>query len=159
DGANLYMAQAVRQHLRAVGLETPIVAAGKIGTLELAERAIASGKADLVGMARALLADPDIPRKWRDGQEEQVVRCVYGNVCKALDENFKRVVCTLWPKGSLQAPESQDRIHPEWPKKGAELVASANAGRVVLTWQPATDNEAIYGYQVFRAEGDGVFLH
>lgn len=159
DGANLYLAEAVRAHLRNVGLATPVIATGKVGTLELAEKAIADGKADLIGMARALLADPDIPKKWREGHEDRVVRCVYGNVCKALDENFKRVVCTLWPKGRLNAPESDDRDAPRWPADGAELSATYSAGRVVLAWKPATDAEAIYGYQVFRAEGDGLFLH
>ena len=70
----------------------------KLASLSLAEKVIARGQGDLVGMARALLADPDIPKKWRTGREEAVVRCVYGNVCKALDENFRRVDCTLWPK-------------------------------------------------------------
>lgn len=159
DGANLYVAEAVRAHLRSLGLATPIVASGKIGNRELADDVISSGKADLVGMARALLADPDLPVKWREGREDMVVRCLYGNVCKALDENFKRVVCTLWPKGSLQAPESSDPFPPVWPEPGAELAATHGSGRVVLTWKPATDNEAVYGYQVFRAEGEGIFVH
>lgn len=159
DGANLHISEAVRSHLRASGLETPVVGTGKIGTLELAESAIQNGKADLVGMARALLADPDLPKKWRDGHEDRVVRCLYGNVCKALDENFKKVVCTLWPKGSLNAPSSDDAIPPSWPEAGAEVTASYSNGRVVVSWKPATDNEGMYGYQLFRAEDDGAFLH
>jgi 2,4-dienoyl-CoA reductase-like NADH-dependent reductase (Old Yellow Enzyme family) len=164
DGANVPIAEAVRAYVRARGIEVPIVAAGKIGTLDLAERTLARGQADMVGMARALLADPDLPKKWRDGRADTVVRCVYGNVCKALDENFKRVDCTLWPKrsahdaaspglrGAGQAPESDDREPPRWPEGGARLTAEHNAGRVLLRWRAATDNEAVYGYQVLRAE-------
>lgn len=164
DGANLPIPEAVRASVRAAGLETPIVAVGKIATRALAEQVVARGQGDLVGMARALLADPDLPNKWEHDREDTVVRCLYGNVCKTLDENFKRVDCTLWPKKLGQAPESADTIPPEWPVAGAELRAEHKDGRVLLRWRAATDNEAMYGYQVFRAEdlageGSGVLLH
>ena len=152
DGANLYIPEAVRAAVRAAGLETPIVAAGKIGTLELAEKVIARGQGDMIGMARALLADPDLPKKWKAGLEENVVRCVYGNVCKALDENFRRVDCTLWPKKLGQAPESSDTIPPVWGPGGAAMTVEYKDGRVLLRWKAATDNEQIYGYQIFRAQ-------
>ncbi len=159
DGANLYIPEAVTRALRSAGLATPVVAAGKIGTRELAEQILERGQGDLVGMARALLADPDIPRKWRAGRDETVVRCVYGNVCKALDENFKRVVCTLWPKQLGAAPESDDVVAPEWPASGASLTADVTGGRVLLRWRAATDNEAIYGYELLRAEAGGILMH
>jgi hypothetical protein len=157
DGANLYIAEAVKRALVSEKLETPVVAVGKIGTRDLAEDILQKGRADLVGMARALLADPDIPKKWRRDEEHKVVRCLYGNVCKQLDENFRRVDCTLWPKKRGQAPESDDTIPPEWPNP--DLRAEVKDGRVVLRWNPATDNEAIYGYEVMRARGDGILLH
>jgi 2,4-dienoyl-CoA reductase-like NADH-dependent reductase (Old Yellow Enzyme family) len=159
DGANLSMPEAVRAGLRSHGLATPVVAAGKIGTRALADQVLERGQGDLVGMARALLADPDLPKKWQAGREDTVVRCVYGNVCKALDENFRRVDCTLWPKKRGQAPESDDVVPPAWPAEGAGLVAEYKDGRVLLTWRAAHDNEALYGYQVFRAENEGILLH
>ena len=159
DGANLYMPEAVRAGLRAHGLQTPVIAAGKISSLELAEKVLERGIGDMIGMARALLADPDLPKKWQAGAEERVVRCVYGNVCKALDENFRRVDCTLWPKKLGQAPESDDVTPPEWSPQGPALIAEYREGHVLLRWAAAKDNEAMYGYQVFRAEGDGVLLH
>src|SRR5262249_8103407 len=72
DGANLYIPGAVRSALRAAGLSTPVVAVGKIGTRALAEQVVARGQGDLVGMARALLADPDLPEKWRTGRDDAV---------------------------------------------------------------------------------------
>ncbi len=152
DGANLYIPEAVRAAVRAAGLETPIVAVGKIGTLALAEKVVARGQGDLVGMARALLADPDLPLKWRRGDEDKVVRCVYGNVCKSLDENFRRVDCTLWPKKLGQAPESDDTTPPTWPHGGPALRAECKSGLVLLRWKAASDPEGMYGYQVFRGE-------
>jgi 2,4-dienoyl-CoA reductase-like NADH-dependent reductase (Old Yellow Enzyme family) len=161
DGANLYIPDAVRAALRTAGLSTPVVAAGKIGSLALAEKVVESGQGDLIGMARALLADPDLPRKWQAGREDTVVRCVYGNVCKALDENFRRVDCTLWPKKLGQAPASSDTVPPSWADGGADLRASCQEGRVLLRWRAATDNEAIYGYQVFRGDAGtgGALVH
>lgn len=163
DGANLAIPEGVRAALRAAKLDTPVIAVGKIGTKELAENVIARGQGDLVGMARALLADPDLPKKWERDQEERVVRCIYGNVCKTLDENFKRVDCTLWPKKLGQAPESDDATPPAWPERGAELTAEHKGGRVLLRWKAATDEAGMYGYQVFRGEeltpGGAMLVH
>jgi 2,4-dienoyl-CoA reductase-like NADH-dependent reductase (Old Yellow Enzyme family) len=155
DGANLAIPEAVRAALRGAGLDTPVVAVGKLGTKDLAEKVIARGQGDLIGMARALLADPDLPKKWERDQEDRVVRCIYGNVCKTLDENFKRVDCTLWPKKLGQAPESDDPTPPAWPSTGAELTAEHKDGRVLLRWKAATDDGGMYGYQVFRGEESG----
>jgi len=159
DGANLYIPQAVRAELRAAGLGTPVVAVGKLGTLALAQKVLHEGTGDLVGMARALLADPDLPKKWAAGDEERVVRCVYGNVCKALDENFRRVDCTLWPKKTGVAPESADQVPPTWGPQGPSVRAEYKNGAVLLSWDEAQDNEGMYGYQVFRGPGDGVLAH
>ena len=166
DGANLAIPEAVRAALRAAGFSTPVVAVGKIGTKVLGEQVVTRGQGDLVGMARALLADPDLPKKWQHDQEERVVRCIYGNVCKTLDENFKRVDCTLWPKRLGQAPESEDTVPPSWAAGGAELTAEHKEGRVLLRWKAATDADGMYGYQVFRCEeigegsvGAGLLVH
>ena len=133
DGANLYMPEAVRAGLRAHGLDDARHRRRQdrhrwSSPSSVLERGIG----DMIGMARALLADPDLPRKWQAGREDAVVRCVYGNVCKALDENFRRVDCTLWPKKVGQAPESDDDVPPEWPAAGPGLTVEYKEGRVLL---------------------------
>jgi hypothetical protein len=133
------------------------VATGKINTPELAEEVLRQEHADLVGIARPLLADPDWPRKVQAGQFDRVIRCCYANVCKAKDERFQTVTCFLWPKGSRQAPESGDTIAPKWPAAGAALTADGSKGRIDLHWSAATDNEAVYGYDIWRAVDDGEF--
>jgi 2,4-dienoyl-CoA reductase-like NADH-dependent reductase (Old Yellow Enzyme family) len=158
DGANTYMAEAVKRYLVQENCLVPVVASGKIRTPKLAEEILNSGGADLIGMARALLADPDWPRKVRDGQESRIVHCIYGNVCKNLDENFKKVRCVLWPKGKLQAPESADPAPPQW-SRGKSLVVSARDGRVHLYWKQAEDDEEVYGYEILRAEDGGDQAH
>jgi 2,4-dienoyl-CoA reductase-like NADH-dependent reductase (Old Yellow Enzyme family) len=158
DGLNLYLAEGVRAALRARGLGTPVVATGKIRTPELAEAVLRDGRADLVGMARQLLADPDWPRKVREGRADTVVPCVYNNVCKALDERFHRVRCTLWRKHDLHAPEAAPAgAAPRWPP-GAALRAGEVDGRVRLDWTPAEGAE-VYGYMVLRSEAGGPWRH
>ena len=159
EGAGIEAAGLVKAHLVAAGVGTAVVAAGKIASPALAESVLASGKADLVAMARQLLADPDWVKKVRSGRADAIVRCVYGNVCKNLDENFRRVTCTLWPRGALQAPSSDDRSLPEWPAAGAALAVSEGRGRLELRWQPARDAEGIYGYEVWRGIDTGPLRH
>jgi len=159
DGLNVYLAEGIRRALRERGLEVPVIASGKIRTPEMAEATLREGRADLIGMARQLLADPDWPRKVRAGRGETVVPCVYNNVCKALDERFHRVRCTLWRRRDLHAPEAPaDRDAPRWPAQAA-LSARAHDGRVRLEWTPALDEEGVYGYMVLRSEGAGPFHH
>lgn len=152
DGANVYIADSIKQYINSKGHSTPVITTGKIVHSDLAENILQEGRADLIGMARALLADPDLPRKVRDGREDTVVKCVYGNICKNLDENFKKVVCVLWTKGELQAPLSYDAEPPRWSDGGARLSAEEKTGQIYLEWQDATDNEGIYGYEIFRSE-------
>lgn len=157
DLANAYLADGIKQFINSRGFHVPVVSSGKIRTPEQAEALLSEGRADLVGMARALLADPDLPKKAREGRERQIIWCCYGNVCKNLDENFHKVTCTLWQKGSLQAPESSDTVAPVWPAEGALLKASYDKGQVFLKWNDAIDNEGVYGYEIFRSENQGQF--
>lgn len=155
DGFNLYLAEGIKRALLAHGYpHVAVVATGKIWDPDHAEE-IVRHKTDLVGMARQLLCDPDWPRKARAGQRDRIVFCEYGNVCKALDENFQKVRCTLWPRDALHAPESEkanDAPPPRWPDGGPGLAAVCERGRVRLTWERALD-EDLYGYELFRAEG------
>ncbi|MEZ5992355.1 MAG: NADH:flavin oxidoreductase [Planctomycetota bacterium] len=157
NGANLYIAAGIKEFLRAQGYSAPVIATGKINTPDLAESVLTDGNADLIGMARPILCDPDWPRKVEAGNWEKVIRCCYANVCKAKDERFQTVTCFLWPRGNTQAPESDDVVEPTWPETGAALTADGTKGRISLNWAPAKDNEAVYGYDIWRAIEGGEF--
>jgi len=75
-GAFLHLAEKIKGW---VGI--PVIAANRINDPVIAEKAIAEGKADLVGMARALLADPELPNKAREGRVEEIVPCLACSNC------------------------------------------------------------------------------
>ena len=62
-------------------LGKPLIATSRVVDPVDAERIIASGRADAVGMNRALITDPDLPRKTREGRAGDVLRCIGCNVC------------------------------------------------------------------------------
>ncbi len=145
----------IRKYLRDKGHKVPVVAVGKISAPEDAERILAEGRGDMIGMARQLLADPDWPKKVREGRVGEILQCSYCNVCKQLDENFKPVTCFLWPKGASQAPQDAPSAErPSWPE-GDVLTARVEGGMVRLTWLPAVGG-GVLGYDIFRAEDKGV---
>jgi len=94
--------------------------------------------------------DPNWPLKVALGREHDIVRCVYCNVCKQLDEKFKKVTCFLWPKDYIQAPDfDPDATPPVWGSENP-LTAEYVDGAVKLKWQRATGD--ISGYDLYRSE-------
>jgi 2,4-dienoyl-CoA reductase-like NADH-dependent reductase (Old Yellow Enzyme family)/thioredoxin reductase len=59
----------------------PVVYAGRVTTPEQAEHIIAAGQADLVAMARATMADPELVMKTRAGRSEHIRPCIGLNEC------------------------------------------------------------------------------
>jgi NADPH-dependent glutamate synthase beta subunit-like oxidoreductase/2,4-dienoyl-CoA reductase-like NADH-dependent reductase (Old Yellow Enzyme family) len=104
DGAQVYLAEGIRKAIRGLGYNIPVVTAGKIRTPELAEQILREGRADIVGMARALLCDPDWPIKAREDRAGEIVKCAACGFCNEADERYERVTCIQWPKGAINAP-------------------------------------------------------
>jgi 2,4-dienoyl-CoA reductase-like NADH-dependent reductase (Old Yellow Enzyme family) len=94
----------VKRAVNEAGFQTPVVAAGGVGTFELAEEILRRGDADIVGAARQSLADPDWFLKTRAGRGAEVRRCTYTNYCEALDQSHKQVTCKLWDREGLTEP-------------------------------------------------------
>src|SRR5262249_56659131 len=56
-------------------VRVPVIVSGRIVTAEQAEAALAAGSCDLVGMVRAMIADPEMPRKAMEGRVADVRVC------------------------------------------------------------------------------------
>ncbi|MFY0408614.1 FAD-dependent oxidoreductase [Solicola sp. PLA-1-18] len=77
----------------------PVVASNRISTPDVAERILADGQADLVSMARPLLADPDFVNKTAAGRADEINTCIACNQA-CLDHTFanKRASCLVNPR-------------------------------------------------------------
>ncbi len=147
------MAQ-VKAFINGKGYQVPVAGAGKLADPADARRVVAGGSLDLVAIARGLLADPDWPRKVRDGQEERLVHCSYCNVCKQLDGDHKEVVCFLWPRKTRQAvPDDPHGDAPAWGADQGGLAVELAGGTARLTWNPAQGEVATY--DIYRADDQG----
>jgi 2,4-dienoyl-CoA reductase-like NADH-dependent reductase (Old Yellow Enzyme family) len=126
-GRNLPLSREVKRAVNEAGFRVPVVAAGGVGTFELAEEILRRGDADIVGAARQSLADPDWFLKARLGRGEEVRRCTYTNYCEALDQSHKQVTCKLWDRAALDEPgvslSSDGRrrlLPPKWEEEGVK---------------------------------------
>lgn len=120
-GRAVPLVKQIKQAVNAAGFDTPIVATGGITTFEQAEEILTSGHADMIGMARQALADPDWFRKVRLGHGDEVRRCTYTNYCEALDQAHRQVTCKLWDRkeldesGLVMAADGRRRLlAPKW---------------------------------------------
>jgi 2,4-dienoyl-CoA reductase-like NADH-dependent reductase (Old Yellow Enzyme family) len=103
-GRNVEASTEIRARIREAGFSTPIVLSGSIHHFEQAERALSQGAADIVGLARQALADPDWFAKVAAGRGQQVRLCLYTNYCEALDQRHREVTCELWDREALDEP-------------------------------------------------------
>jgi 2,4-dienoyl-CoA reductase-like NADH-dependent reductase (Old Yellow Enzyme family)/thioredoxin reductase len=92
-GANVYLAEAIKK-----AVKTPVATVGSLNDPAHMEDIIASGKADIVTMGRALLADPYLPEKARKGKADDITPCLRCNYC--ISQNFTPYV--KYPKGIVR---------------------------------------------------------
>ena len=119
-GRNAAPTAAIRNPVRDVGSDVPVVLTGGIHNFEMAEDYLARGVCDIVGAARQSLADPDWFRKTFLGLGGEVRLCEYTNYCEGLDQKHKPVTCKLWDKlpsadGERRTPDGKRRLTaPAW---------------------------------------------
>lgn len=97
--------------LRASENGVPIMALGRIVDPNEAEAALAAGQADLIGLGRALIADPDWPRKALSGRGYAIRACVSCNTCWGAIAKSQALVCDTNPDvgGSFEISEAHTR--------------------------------------------------
>lgn len=99
------------------GLKIPVIAVGRLEP-EVADNAVAAGQCDFVGMARKMLADPELPNKLIENRPEDIRPCIYCYVCVSQIFINQRVKCAVNP---LTGHESEIRLVPA-EKPGHVLV-------------------------------------
>lgn len=95
-GYMVYLAQQIKEVV-----EVPVITTGRISTPELAEEILSEKKADLIGIARPLFADPQWPKKAYEGNEEDILSCEDCGDCFQLVVSDRPALCVQWGKSKL----------------------------------------------------------
>jgi 2,4-dienoyl-CoA reductase-like NADH-dependent reductase (Old Yellow Enzyme family)/thioredoxin reductase len=105
----------------------PVIAVGRLD-LELGERILEEGKADLIAIGRRLLADPDLPNKVAEGRLDEIIPCIGCMECierLAFDERSEGVTCVVNP---TMGRERAYQIKPVRKAKKVVVVGGGPAG-------------------------------
>ena len=113
----------LRADLAAAGASVPVVASNRINRPEVAEEILASGEADLISMARPLLADAEWVNKAAEDRADEIITCIACNQA-CLDHTFKnrRATCMLNPRSGYETELIL------LPTKRAKRIAVVGAG-------------------------------
>lgn len=84
------------------GVSVPVITVGRINDPRLAETILEENNADIIALGRPLLADPDYPRKAKEGRREEIVKCIACNTCMDLVFLRKPITCVQNPYAGLE---------------------------------------------------------
>lgn len=88
-GSFMYIASGIKENV-----QVPVICSGRINDPVQAEKILEDGQADLIGMTRALIADPEWPKKAMEGRLDDIRKCIACNQgCRE-----KPVACTVNPE-------------------------------------------------------------
>ncbi|MCR4949712.1 MAG: FAD-dependent oxidoreductase [Solobacterium sp.] len=138
-GRNVFLAAEIKKHV-----SKPVATIGGLNDPAQMEEIIASGKADVVYMARALLADPFLPNKVMANKDEDIVRCLRCFTCMAERASTSTRRCTVNPL--IGREDEGDVVYPA-PVKKKVLVAGGGPGGLYAAWTAARR-----GHQVILCE-------
>ena len=133
-GAYVYQAEEIKG-----AVNVPVVAAYRINDPLLADKILAKGEADLIGLARALIADPEFPAKAREGRLDEIRRCIACCHCLDLVLSDKPMACTV---NAMAGREAEYIIRPASRPKRVFVIGGGPAG------MEAASRAAQRGHQV-----------
>ena len=111
----------------AVGL--PVFCTGRINDPVMAERVLADGQADMIGMVRAQICDPEMANKAKEGRLEEIRFCVADNQgCYARISGNKTIGCIQNPAIGCEKTQGIGSIKPAPVKKKILIVGGGPAG-------------------------------
>ncbi len=143
-GCNVHYAAA----MKAAGIKTPIVTLGGINTPELAEEILADGKADVIAMARTLIADPYFPEKARHGHPEDIIPCLRCLDCLTGLHEGNNLKCAVNPM-TAREERYRNAIRPAKRQRNVLVVGGGPGG------MQAAVTAAERGHIVTLAEKEG----
>ncbi|MDM7999054.1 MAG: FAD-dependent oxidoreductase [Dehalococcoidia bacterium] len=127
-------------------VKIPIIAAGRI-TPELGERALQEGRADLIAMGKALIADPDLPMKVAEGRLDEIRPCI--GCLRCIDNQTvkgKGIMCSV---NAAVGREQRSELKPPEKRKKVFVIGGGPAG------MEAARVAALRGHEVTLCERQG----
>ena len=113
EGAFVHLAAGIKSVVNI-----PVIAVGRIRDPKMADEIVGVGKADMVSMGRALIADPYLPRKAQAGRFDDIVPCISCNRCSLSLVKVGSLRCTVNPEvsreGWLRVQNKADRPKKVW---------------------------------------------
>ena len=144
-GRNVYLAAEIKKHV-----SRPVATIGGLNDPAQLEEIISSGKADIVYMGRALLADPFLPRKVEENRPEDIVRCLRCFTCMAERAATSTRRCTVNP---LIGREFEgDEVTPA-PVKKKVMVAGGGPGGLYAAYTAARRGHDVTLYEKEQETG------
>ena len=130
-GAFAWVTQKMRRELRAAGLSIPLITSNRINTPEVAEQILTDGCADMVSLARPLLADAEFVAKAAQGRSDEINTCIACNQA-CLDHTFKAQLasCLVNPRAGH---ETELVFHRTPRPKRVAVVGAGPAGLAAAT--------------------------
>ena len=138
-GCNVYLAAEIKKHVKV-----PVATIGGLNDPNQMEEIIASGKADVVYMARALLADPELPRKVTENRPEEIVRCLRCFTCMAERAATSTRRCTVNPLIGRELDGVE--VQPA-PVKKKVMVAGGGPGGLYAAYTAARRGHQVTLYE------------
>jgi 2,4-dienoyl-CoA reductase (NADPH2) len=131
-------------------VEIPVVASNRINTPQVAEEILERGEADLISMARPLLADPEFVNKAAAGQAERINTCIACNQA-CLDHAFanRKVSCLVNPRAGHETSLNYLPVGPQEAKRVA-VVGAGPAGLAAATVLAQRGHDVV----LFEADGE-----
>lgn len=126
-----WVTQKMKAEFAAAGIATPLVTSNRINTPEVAEQVLADGCADMVSMARPLLADAAFVKKAAQGRADRINTCIACNQA-CLDHVFqnKTSSCLVNPRA---CHETELVYRPVSSRKRVAVVGAGPAGLTAAT--------------------------
>jgi 2,4-dienoyl-CoA reductase-like NADH-dependent reductase (Old Yellow Enzyme family)/thioredoxin reductase len=105
-------------------VKVPIIAVAKLDAVH-GEQVLREGMADFIEMGRALMADPDLPNKAKEGRLDEIRPCIYCGHCQERGTEGTYATCTVNP---AMGRELEYKIEPAARKKKVAVIGGGPAG-------------------------------